>query len=116
MLGFFTPRAGPTFGADAVLGLGGLVVLDPEDGPIPPRLVWARARPPMRIHVDIPFMAFPTSPKCIPMSANPSSRASDPELVGEVVEVLAHDIERTLRFGFAGTRTALPRPPDMAGA
>src|SRR2546425_1806213 len=41
---------------------------------------------------------------------------SDPELVGEVVEVLAHDIERPLRFGLASTRTALARPPDMAGA
>src|SRR6516165_6832295 len=42
--------------------------------------------------------------------------ASDSELVGEVVEILAHDIERPLRFGFASTRTAFPRPPDMAGA
>ena len=41
---------------------------------------------------------------------------SDPELVGEVVEVLAHDIERTLGLALAGTRTAFARPPDMAGA
>jgi hypothetical protein len=50
------------------------------------------------------------------MSAGLSPRGSNPELVGEVVEVLAHDIERPLRFGFASTRTAFPRPPNMAGA
>lgn len=44
MLGF-TPGVSPTFGAGAMVGLDGLVVLDPVDGPVPPRLVWARARP-----------------------------------------------------------------------
>src|SRR5262249_14439486 len=41
---------------------------------------------------------------------------SDSELVGEVVEVLSHDIERPPGFGLAGTRTAFARPSDMAGA
>jgi hypothetical protein len=41
---------------------------------------------------------------------------SDPEFVGEVVEVLAHDIERPSRFGLAGTRAAFARAPDMASA
>src|SRR5260370_8614509 len=63
-----------------------------------------------------PFTVFAVSPGCIIMSAGLSSRASGPELVGKVVEVLAHDIERPLRFGFASTRAALPRPPNMAGA
>jgi hypothetical protein len=39
---------------------------------------------------------------------------SDSEFVGEVVEVLAHDIERPGRFGLAGTRAAFARAPDMA--
>jgi hypothetical protein len=41
---------------------------------------------------------------------------SDPEFVGEVVEVLAHDIERPSRFGLAGSRAAFARAADMAGA
>src|SRR5436190_819290 len=40
---------------------------------------------------------------------------SDPELVGEIVEVLADNIERSLRLALARTRTALAGPPDMAG-
>jgi hypothetical protein len=36
-----------------MLGLGGLVVLDPVDGPVPPRLVWAKARPPDRRKIAI---------------------------------------------------------------
>ena len=47
------PGASPTFGAGAVLGLGGLVVLDPVDGPVLARLVWARARPPDRRKIAI---------------------------------------------------------------
>src|SRR3974390_2242563 len=50
-----------------------------------------------------------------PVSTFPE-HALDPELVGEVVEVLGHDIERTPRLALAGARTALARPPDMAGA
>jgi hypothetical protein len=41
---------------------------------------------------------------------------SDSEFVGEVVEVLAHDIERPGRFGLAGTRAAFAGAPDMASA
>jgi hypothetical protein len=36
-----------------MLELGGLVVLDPVDGPVPPRLVWARVRPPDRRKIAI---------------------------------------------------------------
>ena len=44
MLGF-TPGANPPLGAGAMLGFRGLVVLDPVDGAVPPRVPWARARP-----------------------------------------------------------------------
>jgi hypothetical protein len=35
------------------------------------------------------------------------NKLRDTKLVGEIVEVLAHDIERPLRFGFASPRTTL---------
>src|SRR5260370_14305315 len=47
------PGASPRFGAGAKPGLRGLVMLDPVDGPIPPRVPWARARPPDRSKIAI---------------------------------------------------------------
>src|SRR5437016_5643609 len=49
-------------------------------------------------------------------SLGPRAARSDAELVGEVVEVLADDIELPLRLGLAGAGATLPRTPDMAGA
>jgi hypothetical protein len=49
----FTPGGSPTAGGGAMLGLSGLVVSDPVDGPVPLRLVWARARPPDRRRIAI---------------------------------------------------------------
>src|SRR6516162_1064327 len=60
--------------------------------------------------------SFLRASSCVAVSASLGSRASHSELVGEVVEVLAHDVERPLRFGFTGARAAFPRPPDMTGA
>jgi hypothetical protein len=41
---------------------------------------------------------------------------SHPELVGKIVEVLGHDVERPFGFGLTGTRAALPGPPYVTGA
>src|SRR5204862_4897553 len=43
-------------------------------------------------------------------------RRSDAKLVGEVVEILADDIELALRLGLAGARAAFARPSNVAGA